>query len=184
DWLEVGRVLECAGLEEGRRGWGRAYEAYLEACCEEWATEAGRKELTKEWKEIRRGWCLGGEDFREKLLDAVGERLKGKKRETYGGEERAAHDERAASDWLEKGLARLDLTQERLRALKKGDKRKQAMAWWLKRQTSVGADWIAGHLVMGYRTSVSQANRLVEQGDDPELNRLKRKLEKTPRLSD
>ena len=72
DWLEVRRVLDCVGVDKLRRRWGRAYAEYIEKCCEAWATERGRKELTGEWKAIRRGWYLGGDAFREKLLESVG----------------------------------------------------------------------------------------------------------------
>ena len=180
DWLEMRRVQECAGVAERRWGKGRMYEAYIDQCCETWATERGRKELTGDWKAIRRGWCLGGEAFREQLLELVGEQLKGKKRETYGGEEKRAHDERAASARLEQGLAVYGLTEENLATLKKGDKRKQVLAWWLSRRTCVGSDWISERLVMGHRTSVPKASWLVERGKDPELNRLQRKVKNIP----
>lgn len=184
DWLEMRRVLNCVGVDEQRRRWGRAYEEYIEKCCEAWATERGRKELTGEWKAIRRGWCLGGEAFRKKLLESIGGQLKGKKRETYGGEEKRTHDQWAASAWLEKGLAVYGLTVESLSTLRKGDKRKQVLGWWLSRRTCVGSDWISERLVMGHRTSVSKAFGLVERGHDPEINRLRRKLIITPRFSD
>jgi len=184
DWLEMWWVLDCVGLDEERRGSGRAYEAYIEKYCEEWATEHGRKELTGEWKAIRRGWYLGGDVFREKLMDSVLTRFKGKKRETYGGEEKRAHDEWMASVWLAKGLAGLGLSPECLSVLRKGDKRKQVLGWYLSRRTSVGAEWISDHLVMGHRTSVSKASGLIERGNNSELNHLRKKLEKILRFSD
>ena len=137
-----------------------------------------------DWKEIRRGWCLGGDTFRETLLEALGPKIKGGKRESYGGDAKRAHDDRAAAAWLRQGLAAYSLTVERLARLKKSDKRKLVLAWWLSRHTSVGADWISTRLAMGHRTSVSKAARLVEQGGDPELLRLRRLLEAIPGISD
>jgi len=182
-WLEVMRVLDCVGVDERRGRWGRAYSEYIEKCCEEWADEQGRKALTREWKTIRRGWFLGGDTFHERLLKSVGEQLKGKKIETYGGEEKCEHDERAASALLAKGLDRIGLTVESLSALKKNDKRKQVLGWWLNRQACVGSEWISNHLVMGHRTSVSKACGIVERSRDDGINRLRKKLE-TPKISD
>jgi len=184
DWMELGRVLDCVGVDGRRRRWERSYEAYIEDCCKEWVTERGRKELTGEWKAIRRGWFLGGDAFREKLLKSLEGQLRGKKRETYGGEEKHAHDERAASAWLEKGLSVCGLTRANLSTLRKNDKRKQVLGWWLSRQTCVGSDWISKQLVMGHRTMVSKASGLVERGRDPVIYRLRRKLEIIPTISD
>ncbi len=184
DWMEITRVLDCVSIDKRGRNWGRAYEEYLERQCEAWATERGRKELTGEWKAIRRGWFLGGDAFRDGLLESVGKKLKGKKRETYDGDEKRAHDERAAAAWLAQGLAICGLTGKNLSMLKKGDKRKKVLGWWLSRRTNVGSDWISEHLAMGHRTSVSKAAGLVERGNDPELDRLRRKLERIPRFSD
>jgi hypothetical protein len=184
DWLKVRQVLDCVGVDERRRRWSRSYEAYIEERCKEWVTERGRKELTGEWKAIRRGWYLGGDAFREKLLESVEGQMKGKKRETYGEEEKRAHDEQATFAWLAKGLTAYGLADASLSTLRKNDKRKQVLGWWLSRQTCVGSDWISGRLVMGHRTSVSKASGLVERGRDPEINRLRRKLEETPRFSD
>ncbi len=184
DWMEVRRVLDCVGVDGRRRRWGRSYEAYIEERCREWATDGGRKELTGEWKALRRGWFLGGDAFREELMKSIGRQLKGKKRETYGGQEKRAHDERAAFAWLEKGLTVYGLTVQSLTMLRKGDKQKQVLGWWLSRRTCVGSDWISKRLVMGHRTSVSKASGLVERGHDPEINRLRRKLEITPIISD
>ena len=47
--------------------------------------ERRRLDTPGEWKSIRRGWCLGGEEFREELLEAMSETM-GKKH--YGGAER------------------------------------------------------------------------------------------------
>ena len=137
-----------------------------------------------ERKEIRRGWCLGGTTFRETLLEALGPKIKGGKRESYGGDAKRAHDDRAATAWLRQGLAACSLTAERLARLKKNDKRKLVLAWWLSRHTSVEASWISTHLAMGHRTSVSKAARLVEHGGDPERLRLRRSLEVILGISD
>ncbi|NLE66946.1 MAG: transposase [Lentisphaerae bacterium] len=183
-WLSTTRVVECVGIDARRRDWGRQYARYLESRCRQWASEDGRNALMGDWKEIQRGWCLGGDMFRETLLEALGPKIKGGKRESYGGDAKRAHDDRAAAAWLRQGLAAYSLTAERLARLKKSDKRKLVLAWWLSRHTSVGADWISTRLAMGHRTSVSKAARLVEQGGDPDPQRLRRLLEAIPGITD
>ena len=34
--------------------------------------------------------------------------------------------------------------------LRKGDKQKQVLGWWLSRRTCVGSDWISKFLAMGH----------------------------------
>ena len=95
----------------------------------------------QEWNMRERS--IGGGEFRERLLGAIGKTVKGKHRESYGGEEKSAHDERAARRCLEKGLERMGMTADEMRLLKKKDKRKQALGWWLRRQICVDAGWIS-----------------------------------------
>jgi len=178
-WLELGRVLEGVGRKRGRE-----YGRYIEARCQEWMTTEGRKALAGDWMGLRRGWCLGGGEFRERLLGAIGKTVKGKRRESYGGEEKSAHDEQAARLCLEKALERMGMTADEMRLLKKRDKRKQALGWWLRRQTCVDAGWISATLRMGHRTSVSKAVRQMENTRDTECSLWRQTLEKIPRISD
>ena len=75
-WFESRVVLGELGLDDTATG-RRAYAEQMRT----WAVEemTGGREAP-ELAEVRRGWCLGGEAFRERmlrLLDAVGERLPG-----------------------------------------------------------------------------------------------------------
>jgi len=76
------------------------------------------------------------------------------------------------------------MTADEMRMLKKGDKRKQALGWWLRRQTCADAGWISATLRMGHRTSVSKAVRQMENTRDPERALWRQTLEKIPRISD
>jgi len=59
-WLRVDRLLGEMGIFKDNAAGQREFER---------ATEARRAEANEEeWKRVRRGWCLGGETFREKIL--------------------------------------------------------------------------------------------------------------------
>lgn len=45
----------------------RGYEAYMEGRALELGMKAGRREWETKWKELRRGWYMGGEGFMETL---------------------------------------------------------------------------------------------------------------------
>jgi hypothetical protein len=72
-WFAAERMLGNLGLPpEGRKG----YEAYLEGRVLELAIKRGRKELAEEWKAVRRGWYVGGAEFKERMLPLVEEPLR------------------------------------------------------------------------------------------------------------
>src|SRR6266496_4443966 len=66
-WQRVDRLLGEWGVRqdnaEGRRQLERGMEQRREA-------EASREH--EDWKKLRRGWCWGGRDFREVLLELIG----------------------------------------------------------------------------------------------------------------
>ena len=99
-------------------------------------------------------------------------------------EEKSAHDELAARRCLEKALERMGMTADEMRLLKKKDKRKLALGWWLRRHTCVDAGWISATLRMGHRTSVSKAVRQIENTRDPECSLWRQTFENIPRISD
>ena len=79
-WFEPRVVLGEMGLDDTAAG-RRAYAEQMRTRAVEELT--GGKEAP-ELAEVRRGWCLGGEGFRERmlrLLDAAGERLPGSRLE-------------------------------------------------------------------------------------------------------
>ena len=183
-WLRIGRVLGNLGLRDDSRG-RRAYRDHVEDLVEEVrAGRKGKRMLEQEWKGLRRGWCFGGEGFREEMVEKVAEVLRGKRRSSYAGGEVRSHDEREAKQLLAAALDALGLSEKDLRALKKTDVRKQVTAWWVRRQTTVRNRWVAERLHMGHEGNVSSAVRRVEDGETPELRRLKKRLAKTRRSED
>ncbi len=142
------------GLPESDR---RGYEAYLEARVLELGMQAGRKEWEERWKTLRRGWYLGQENFLKKLEVWLDKALSGKRRESHSGEAREAHDEAAAERLTKKGMSALGLTPARLERLPRSAPQKVALAWWLRRRTTVSLAWVSERLQMGHYTRVTQA---------------------------
>jgi putative transposase len=144
-----GRLLGWCGLEAG------AHRAYRRRMSHLAVQE--RKDRGKGWEELRRGWCLGEENFGEKLLDRVKDKLQGRQRTSLSGEAVRQHDE-AEAEWLvQEALKRLGWTEGVLEQTRKAAAEKEVVAWRLRRKTTVGASWIARRLRMGHATSVTNA---------------------------
>ena len=173
-WLETGRVMGNLGLGPEERD---GYEAYMEGRVLELGMKAGRAALNEQWKGIRRGWYLGEDGFRGRMLKHIKATIAQGRPATYGGEARRAHGEAAAARWLAVGLEALKVGPRQLQEGAKGMPEKQALAWWLCQRTTVARLWVTEHLRMGDESRVSQAIRLVKQGRNSELTQLKERLE-------
>jgi putative transposase len=146
EWLRVDRLLGEHGLQRDTRTSRREFAVRMEA---RRAGEGGR-----DWKEVRRGWCLGGGEFKDGLLEEMGERAG----QNHTGEERRESEEAWAQKLLDEKLDKLGWTQEQLASRSKGDKRKVKIARQLRRETAMTLQWIADKLNMG--TAGSLANLL------------------------
>jgi hypothetical protein len=135
------------------------------------------KSFDEKWGLIRRGWYLGGEDFKVRLLDRVDKVRDGKEKETYYGDEVRAHDEAQAEKLLRVGLGVLELKEQDLKKMAKGVKEKQVLAWWLRKKTMVSRKWISQRLGMGDVSRITQAVSLLNRNEDISLVRLKKLLE-------
>jgi putative transposase len=166
-WLETARVLENCGLT--RPG----YRQYMRGRVQE--VLDGSVTLAEEWKSIRRGWFLGGEPFREKMLIRIGEHMESRKRESYSGDEMKGHDLKRAQELLRKGLHSLEVEQGELQRWKTTEKRKRALTWLLRSSTQVSSEWICQQLGLGHRSNISRAVRAFDLPDMKE-DRLKAKM--------
>jgi len=176
-WLCLDRVLGEFGGGQSDRKIRQAYEEYMEGLAKRIYGKAERKDFDEEWKPIRRGWYLGGEDFRDQLLDILGQVMRGKQRETYYGGEVRAHDQAQAEKFLRTGLSALELKEQDLRGMAKGATEKQVLAWWLRSKTMVSRKWISERLRMGDLSRVTQAASFVSESEDITFMRLKKRLE-------
>jgi len=153
-WLKRETVLGSLRLQPGDR---RGYEAYVEGRVLELGMKAGRKDLEEKWKSLRRGWYLGEAAFLAKLEEWLVSAGQGRRHESHSGPAREAHDVAAAERRLRQGLKALNLSASALAGLPKGAPEKMALAWWLRRQTTVSLRWVGERLGMGHYTRVTQA---------------------------
>ena len=177
-WLCVDRVLgELGGSADDRRG-RLVYAGHMEDIARRYREEEGRRQFEEEWDRVRRGWYMGREGFKGRLLGILDKVIEGKQKETYKGDEVRAHDEAEADRLFRRGLRVLGLKDGELDRMPKGAKRKQILAWWLRKETVVSREWISQRLRMGDVSRVTQAFRKVETCNDPRLVSLRKQLEK------
>lgn len=146
-WLRADRVLGEAGIPKdsaaGRREFGRRMEL------RRW------EDQPEVWKQIRRGWALGSEEFHQELLEAM---KRGDHSEYIAGDEIKQTEEHKAVRILREECARLQWTEGHLQSTPKGDRHKIRIAQRLRAETTMTLKWIAAHLHMGTWTHV--ANRI------------------------
>lgn len=160
-WLEMDRVLNSFELAETGRG-RRAYVGWLEARA---ANDGGCIDQTAQ-DALRRGWYLGEETFRDRLLDLV-DKVKGIKVRKRDKAECVGKDywEKDAERLIRECASELGLptAASELSRLKKGDGRKAMLAALLRRRSIVSFEWIAIRLHMGHPASVSRLVCSVKQ---------------------
>ena len=168
-WLQIDKVLSWHHWEWRRREDWRAYEAYLQRRAKEcWTKREGPE---SEFEVLRRGWFLGGEQFRKKLETLAAKVVKDRKRESYSSSALRRHDEVQAARLLEAGLKKLGLTQEEARHLRQNDLRKQGLMCLVKSRTVVQDAWLQGELDTGDRINISRAVAAYRKASAP-LGRL------------
>jgi REP element-mobilizing transposase RayT len=177
-WFVTARVLgnlELSPLDSN------GYEAYVEGRVLELGIKQGRENLAEEWKAIRRGWYLGGEQFRERMLELAEAPLGKGEASSYSGEAKWEHGEAEAERLLVRGLLALELSDAGLAQQPKARLEKRLLAWWLCEHTTARRRWVSQRLFMGDESRVTQAIRRVKREAHPELTRLREKLEETYR---
>jgi hypothetical protein len=140
--------------------------------------EAGRARLTEEWQAVRRGWYVGGQVFRERLLGLAEKPLRQARSASLSGGAKREHGEARAERMLAVGLAVVGLAQSDLPTGAKGALRKQVLAWWLCRHTAVHRRWVSQRLHMGDESGVTRAIRCVQGQGEAEVASLKGRLER------
>jgi REP element-mobilizing transposase RayT len=149
-WLRVDRLLGEHGLPGDTSSTRRQFALRMEA---RRAAESGA-----EWKVVRRGWCLGGKEFRQELLASMREQAG----PHHGGEERRESEAAWAGQLVARELKRLNLTEADLERRRKGDARKLRVARRLRRETTMSLKWIAKRLKMGAAGSLANLLRREE----------------------
>jgi putative transposase len=157
-WLTTGAVMGELGLADSASG-RRQYAQRMRRRAVE---ELGGENETAEREQLRKGWCLGGEGFREKMLGMM-EKVAGHtpRRSRRDADVVRDHGESEARRLLARGLEVLRITTEDLASLPRGDERKAALAALLRSRTTVSNAWTAQALSMGHPSRVTNCLRLL-----------------------
>ena len=173
-WLETEKVSNSIGIERDSANGRRRFAAWMDMAVLQ-CGDGSAKELEDRWRKIRRGWYLGGDTFKERLVDWMDERVSGPMDASDSGK-RQSHNERAAERIIKSGRQLLGLKNRDLRMLPKGAPEKLALAWRLRQATTVSRQWIADRLHMGHPTRVTMAVSAVKAAERGHLARLRRLL--------
>ena len=151
-WLRVDRLLGEWGIGEDNAAGRRRLEQGMEQRKEQEQTrESG------DWGRLRRGWCWGPREFREELLERIGQQ-QGRQ---HHGEELKESDQQKAERLVGEMLRQAGWTEGELANRRKGEARKARMAARLRSETAMTWGWIAGRLKMGHwRTAANAVHRL------------------------
>ena len=177
EWLVRDRIFASHELPDEGRGSRRRYEVLMERLAAEVLKGKESAERAEEWEAVRRGWYVGDDVFRDKLLDLADGRARGRKRTSYRGEGLRLHDEREAIRLMEDAVSRLGVSISELWSRKQTDPVKQAVAWWVKSRSTASDEWLCAKLEMGSRTNIHRAVRAYRAAGDPIRAKLKSKLQ-------
>ena len=150
-WMRVDRLLAEHGIKADTAAGREEFERRM---------ERRRLEETdgQEWKPLKRGWLLGSEEFRAKLLEAMESRLG----EHHSGQLRHESAQAKAERIIAEELRRAKWKEADLKHHAKSDPVKLATATRLRRETTLTVREIAKRLDMGSWKSLS--NKLYVAG--------------------
>jgi hypothetical protein len=174
-WLCRAAVFGRLQLPDEGAGSRRRYAAWMMRRVRETVEEVETPDQVARWRALQRGWYVGSESFRDRLMDLASEAIHGRKRRSYEKPALRSHDDHEATRLLVAGLARLGLSKAEMGSLRQSDPRKQGLAWLLKSRTVVDDEWICRHLQMGDRSNVSRAvaaYRLLKDRDRARIHSL------------
>lgn len=174
-FLMVKRVLASHGLVDDASGRSQ-YRNYMKRRILDILYSSDPMEADESWQKIRRGWAYGTEEFRRKMQDLLDAAVSGKRRDSFMGEEMRKHDEQEGEKLFQQGLKLCCLAEDDLANLKKGDDRKQVIAWYIRKKTSVRVEWVTQRLKMGVSSNFSRYIRAVDESKEGLLWEMKNKM--------
>ena len=143
-WLRVDRLLGEMGIPQDTTAGRRQLELRTE--------ERRAQETGGDWKELRRGWCLGDATFREQLLQM----MDGRMGEHHYGAQRQESAQDKAERLVQAALQQAQWTEQDLRLRPKSDGIKIDLAAQLRQETTMTLKWIAHRLHMGTWTYLNK----------------------------
>lgn len=142
-WLCVHRLLGEHGIAKDSSAGRQEFAGSME--------QRRAQEERNDYNPIRRGWCLGNEDFRRELISAASERVG----PSHPAARRQETEMDKAQRIVQEELKRIGWKEKDLPAQAKGAKAKIVMARRLRKETTMTLKWIAIRLEMGSWTYVS-----------------------------
>ena len=144
EWVRVDRLLGEHGCAEDTAASRRRFEMGM---------EARRQEETnpRSPRVPRRGWCLGSEEFKQRLL----EQMEGRVGERHCGGVRQEMAEGTAERIVAEELRRLGWKERELVERRKGDPEKLRIAARVRRETTLTLKAIAARLHLGAASSAN-----------------------------
>ena len=137
EWLRVDRLLGEHGIAKDTPSGQREFGARME--------ERRARVNGAQYKQLRRGWFVGNEEFRQELLQAAA----GKTGIKYDAARRRETIAQKAERIVMEELKRLALRESDLLVRRKGDGDKVRIARRLRQETTMTYEWIAKRLRMG-----------------------------------
>ena len=173
------RVLEAFHLDLRHRG-RKAYVTYLQRRAEENGGDLSDEAMC----ELRKGWYLGSDGFRDQLVNQIN-KVVGKmiKKGSVSGPVVKAHKESDAEHVIELLGAAIeyDVHRESLAQQRKGIWQKALLAAMVKKHCAVSNEWIAKRLEMGHPAGMSKIVKLYQKSKEGE--KLMARYEKILRTS-
>jgi putative transposase len=157
-WLRVDRLLGEWGIPKDSPAGPRTFKEQMEL--------RRNGNTNAEFKPVERGWCLGGEEFRQELLEQVNSRPG----PSHFGEALRESEEARAERLVAEGLKRLKWNEEELKARRKGEPKKLKLALALRSQTTMPLAWVAERLSMGTRGHLAFLLGRAKTGKNQESN--------------
>ena len=157
-WLRVDRYLGEYGITyDGEMG-RQQLAIYLEQRC------AGEGEHAEEalWKEIRRGWKFGAEDFVERIAEIMGKDDRKAQSGNHLSDAVRESDVAKARNMIEGHLEGLGTTLAEMRKWRKTHPEKTNLALKLRKNTTLGVSWIAKELNAGASSTLWKQMRLAK----------------------
>jgi len=163
-WLRVDRLLGEHGIQKDTAAGREQFERRM---------EQRRREETdqNQWKALRRGWLLGSEEFRAKLL----ERMEGQLGEHHSGQLRHESAQAKGERIIGEELKRKKWQERDLKEHRKTDPDKLAMAVRLRRETTLTIREIAQRLHLGSWKSLNNRLYLAGKAREKESKRRRTK---------
>ena len=177
-WLKVDKVFKGLDILKDNAAGRKNYAHYMELALRELLDPKKLMQFEEKWNKIRRGWYLGDDTFKEKLLKHAQKILKGKRATSHSGDLKKEHNENTANQLIQNAFKILNFQESDLEMTKKNDSRKQTIAWLVKTRTMVRNQWIANRLLMGDPSSVGHAVKTVNETKNRFILSMKKKLEK------